>query len=173
VKLYCDYLSFFLRSNRWRRGDGEQNAFLFLASKPPCRSVGAGCDCDPCPRLAIAEPACLCGGGCDGGCCRRHNHTSTFSFNRAWLIARQEKPSLTRRNPPAHVELRFGSGAATGPSTRSGPWDEYRRRAPLARLRAPRVHPLRAAPAPRPAPLARRAISVKDPPNSNYIFISL
>jgi DNA-binding transcriptional regulator YiaG len=37
----------------------------------------------------MAERACLRGGGCDAGCCRRHNRTGAFSFSRHRLKARR------------------------------------------------------------------------------------
>jgi hypothetical protein len=88
----------FLRRNISRRDNGGQNEPIFLASRPPCRSVGAGCNCDPCLRLATGERACLCVGGCDDGCCCGHSHTGAFSFSRHGLIACRAKPSPTQ--PP-------------------------------------------------------------------------
>jgi len=71
---------------------------LFLASRLPCPFVGPSCYCDPCLCLAIGERACPCVGGCDVGCCRRHNHTGAFSFGQNRLIARRKKQSPTRHN---------------------------------------------------------------------------
>jgi hypothetical protein len=79
VKLYCDYLSFFSVEMCHDVAMESKNAPLFLASRSPRRSVGAGCDRAPCLRLAIRERACLCVGGCDDGCCRRHSHMGAFS----------------------------------------------------------------------------------------------
>ena len=102
-----------ITTRRWRVKNGP----LFLASTPPCRSAGAGCDCDPCLRLAIAEPACLCVGGCDDSCCRRHSHTGAFSFSPNGLISRRQKPSPTRRNAP---EAGHRSNQLAGRAARSG-----------------------------------------------------
>ena len=88
----------FLRRTISRRDNGGQDEPLFLASRPPCRSLGAGCNCDPCLRLATGERACLCVGGCDDGCCCGHSHTGAFSFSRHGLIACRAKPSPTQ--PP-------------------------------------------------------------------------
>ena len=70
----------------------SRNAPLFLANRPPRRSVGAGFDCDSRLRLAFGERARMCSGGCNDGCCRGHNHTVAFSFSRRGLIVRHRRP---------------------------------------------------------------------------------
>ena len=70
----------------------SRNAALFLANRPPRRSVGAGFDCDSRLRLAFGERARMCSGGCNDGCCRGHNHTVAFSFSRRGLIVRHRRP---------------------------------------------------------------------------------
>ena len=88
----------------------SRNAPLFLANRPPRRSVGAGFDCDSRLRLAFGERARMCSGGCNDGCCRGHNHTVAFSFSRRGLIARHRRPdrrsarglSQSRKPPSVH-----------------------------------------------------------------------
>lgn len=70
----------------------SRNAPLFLANRPPRRSVGAGFDCDSRLRLAFGERGRMCSGGSNDGCCRGHNHTVAFSFSRRGLIARHRRP---------------------------------------------------------------------------------
>src|ERR1700730_7962456 len=88
----------------------SKNALLFLASRPPCRSVGAGCDRAPCLRLAIRERACLCVGGCDDGCRRRHSHMGAFSSSPHELMLGRDITAHQAIGSLIPPEVCFGTG---------------------------------------------------------------